>query len=74
MQEEHWMIVAGILIIPLNVFAFKKPEFFLKFRDSQRLIKWIGEERTIKVIRYFSVPLMSLIALFLIGFGISRLI
>ena len=71
MSESHWMILMGILLLPVAAFAFKKPEFFMKGRRSGFWLKLLGEEKAKKLIRYFSVPLVLLIAIFLIMGGLS---
>jgi hypothetical protein len=57
------MIVVGILLLPAAGIAFKFPELFMHGRRSGFWVKLVGEERTKKLIRYFSVPLVVLIAL-----------
>jgi len=64
------MIVVGLLLLPVSVIAFKKPELFMRGRRSGFWLKILGEEKTKKLIRYFSVPLVVLIAAVLIVAGI----
>lgn len=70
MTQAHWMIVVGLLLLPVSVIAFKKPELFMRGRRSGFWLKILGEEKTKKLIRYFSVPLVVLIAAVLIVAGI----
>jgi hypothetical protein len=74
MSESHGMIIVGIILIPVAVFAFKKPEFFMRGRRSGFWLDVLGEEKTEKLIKYFSVPLVVLIALLLIIGGLLELL
>lgn len=73
MSESHWMILIGILLFPVAALGFKKPELFMKGRRSGFWLKLLGEEKTKKFIQYFSVPLVLLIAIFLIVVGLSTI-
>lgn len=73
MSESHWMILIGILLFPVAALAFKKPELFMKGRRSGFWLKLLGQEKTKRLIRYVSVPLVLLIAMFLIAGGLSSL-
>jgi len=66
------MILTGLILIPLSFLAFKYPEIFMKGRRSAFWLELLDEEKTKKLIRYFSVPLVLLIALALIVDGISK--
>ena len=73
MREGHWIIIAGIVVLAAAVLGFKHPELFLHGRRSGFWAETIGEEKTKKMIRYFSVPLTVLIGLFVILMGLSKL-
>jgi hypothetical protein len=66
------MILIGILLFPVAALGFKKPELFMKGRRSGFWLNLIGEEKTKKFIRFFSVPLILLIATLLIIAGLSE--
>ena len=70
MSESNWMILIGILLFPFAALGFKKPELFMRGRRSFFWQDLLGEEKTKKFIRYFSVPLVLLIAIFLIVGGL----
>ena len=74
MSESFWMILVGILIIPVAALAFKKPELFMRGRRSGFWLKLLGEEKTKKLIRYFSVPLVLLVAFILIVGGFLSMV
>jgi hypothetical protein len=74
MSESHWMIIVGIVLFPLAVLAYKKPELFMHGRRSGFWLDVLGEEKTKKLIKYFSVPLVVLIAIFLILGGSLQLL
>jgi hypothetical protein len=67
------MILIGILLFPVAALGFKKPELFMMGRRSFFWLGLLGEEKTKKLIRYFSVPLVLLIAIFLIIGGLSSI-
>jgi len=67
------MIIVGILLLPVAGIAFKYPELFMKGRRSGFWLETLGEEKTKKLIRYFSVPLVLVIALLLIAGGVLSL-
>jgi hypothetical protein len=73
MSESHWMIFIGILLFPIAALGFKKPELFMRGRRSGFWLKLLGEEKTKKFIQYFSVPIVLLIAIFLIVVGLSTI-
>ena len=73
MSEGLWIIVAGIGVLAFAAFGFKHPELFLHGRRSGFWVETIGEEKTKKLIRYFSVPLTVLIGVFVILVGLSKL-
>jgi hypothetical protein len=64
------MLLIGILLLPVAVLAFKKPEIFMYGRRSGFWLGLLGKEKTKKIIRYFSVPLVLLIATLLILVGL----
>jgi hypothetical protein len=67
------MILIGILLFPVAVFAFKNPELFMKGRRSGFWLELLGEEKTRKLIKYVSVPLVLLIATLLFIGGLLSL-
>jgi hypothetical protein len=67
------MILIGILLIPVSFLAYKKPEIFMYGRRSGFWLGLLGEEKTKKLIRCFSVPLVLLIAIFLIVGGLASI-
>ena len=73
MSEGLWIIVVGIGVLAVAVLGFKHPELFLHGRRSGFWAETIGEEKTKKLIRYFSVPLTVIIGVFVILVGVSKL-
>lgn len=74
MSESHWMILIGIFLFPVAALAFKKPELFMRGRRSGFWLKLLGEEKTKKFIKYFSIPLVLLIAIILILGGLLSML
>jgi hypothetical protein len=64
------MVLIGIALFPVAALGFKKPELFMRGRRSGFWLELLGEEKTRKLIKYFSVPLVSLVGIFLIVVGV----
>lgn len=69
MQNDPQMEAIGMAIgaVVCLLFAFigiKKPEWALKSRKSQFWVRLIGEQKTLLIIKYVSVPLLFVLAAF----------
>lgn len=72
MDKAHLIkLVIGAVLWMVAVWAFKKPHHFLHGRKARMWINMIGEDRTLKVVRYFSVPLLVAIGGFLVAAGLG---
>ncbi len=75
-MEVRWGLVAGALgLFGLSLFAFKKPHLFLDGKRSKFWVGVLGKERAVLMVKYVSVPLVALVALFLFigGVGVIHL-
>ena len=70
MYFSRFMTMAGVVFLFISWVAYLHPEIFMKDERASRWINFIGEDRTKRVIRYFSVPLVVLISTVIIGRGI----
>lgn len=63
MQEAWWMILISAILFSFSIFVYMRPELFLGGHRSAFWIKLIGVDRTTMIIRYFSAPLLAVIAI-----------
>lgn len=73
MQEAHWMMIVGVVLLPLAISVFRKPDWFMQGRAAQRWQTVLGKDKTLFVIRYISSTALLLIGLFLLYYGYTKL-
>ncbi len=70
MYLSRFFMMVSVVCLFISWVAYLHPEIFMKYERARRWIKYIGEDWTKRVIRCFSVPLVVLICVVIIGRGI----
>lgn len=73
MKEAYVMMLVSPVLLLVAFFAYQYPEKFLSGRRSKFWVDILGREGAIKLVKYFSVPLVVLIAIGIFIGGIAKL-